>query len=242
MLSGLAQVNGRPLGDGAGDHARAGTTFLTGARAVKTEGLGIRAGVSADQIAARELGKHTQPASLEVGIEKLLKAGADPNAARWNGETALMLTAGAGLVDSVELLITKGARLEVAESRRGQTALMWAAAEEHTDVVKLLIRQGADVNATSKTGFSPLAFAAIQNDLKSIDNLNQAGANATGARPDGTSLVNIAAAYGHADATRLLLDARRGLFGGGRGRQDAVLFGLRSGRRGVRCQVARCGC
>ena len=75
ILSGLAQVNGRPGGDGPGDHARAGATFLTGERAVKTEGAGIRAGVSADQIAARELGKHTQLASLEVGIEEASIAG-----------------------------------------------------------------------------------------------------------------------------------------------------------------------
>ena len=75
VLSGLAQVNGRPLGDGPGDHARAGATFLTGARAVKTEGVGIRAGVSADQIAARELGKHTQLASLEAGVEEASIAG-----------------------------------------------------------------------------------------------------------------------------------------------------------------------
>ena len=75
VLSGLAQINGRPLGDGPGDHARAGATFLTGARAVKTEGVGIRAGVSADQIAARELGKHTQLASLEAGVEEASIAG-----------------------------------------------------------------------------------------------------------------------------------------------------------------------
>jgi len=30
VLSGLAQINGRALGDGAGDHARAGATWLTG--------------------------------------------------------------------------------------------------------------------------------------------------------------------------------------------------------------------
>src|SRR3989449_4184815 len=59
VLSGLAQVNGRALGDGAGDHAREGATWLTGAHPKKTEGAGIRAGVSADQIAARELGKIT---------------------------------------------------------------------------------------------------------------------------------------------------------------------------------------
>ena len=75
VVSGLAQLNGRPGGDGPGDHARAGATFLTGMRAVKTEGAGIRAGVSADQVAARALGKHTQLASLEVGLEEASVAG-----------------------------------------------------------------------------------------------------------------------------------------------------------------------
>ena len=70
VLSGLAQVSGRALGDGPGDHARAGATWLTGVHPKKTEGAGIHAGVSADQIAARELGKLTQFSSLELGLEE----------------------------------------------------------------------------------------------------------------------------------------------------------------------------
>jgi hypothetical protein len=69
VLNGLAQINGQPLGDGPGDHARAGATFLTGVHPKKTEGADIHAGISADQIAARELGKSTQLASLEIGLE-----------------------------------------------------------------------------------------------------------------------------------------------------------------------------
>ena len=74
VLSGLAQVQGRALGDGAGDHARAGATFLTGVHPKKSE-INIQAGISADQIAAQELGKHTQLASLELGIESNQLAG-----------------------------------------------------------------------------------------------------------------------------------------------------------------------
>ncbi len=74
VISGLAQINGRALGDGAGDHARAGATWLTGAHPKKTE-VDIHAGVSADQIAARELGKATQLASLELGLEAPSLAG-----------------------------------------------------------------------------------------------------------------------------------------------------------------------
>ncbi len=69
VLSGLAQMNGRALGDGPGDHARAGATWLTGVHPKKTEGAEIHVGISADQIAAQELGKATQIASLEMGLE-----------------------------------------------------------------------------------------------------------------------------------------------------------------------------
>ncbi len=75
VTSGLAQVNGRALGDGPGDHAREGATWLTGVHPKKTEGAGIHAGISADQIAAKELGKYTQLASLELGLETPSLAG-----------------------------------------------------------------------------------------------------------------------------------------------------------------------
>jgi len=69
VLSGLAQLNGRSYGDGAGDHARAGASWLTGVHPKKTEGADLHAGISADQVAARQLGKQTQFASLEIGVE-----------------------------------------------------------------------------------------------------------------------------------------------------------------------------
>lgn len=69
VLSGLAHHNGFPLGDGAGDHARAAATFLTGMHPRKTSGADIAAGVSADQIAAQQIGKNTRFASLEIACE-----------------------------------------------------------------------------------------------------------------------------------------------------------------------------
>jgi hypothetical protein len=74
VLSGLAQVQGRALGDGPGDHAREGATWLTGVHPKRTE-TDVRAGISADQIAARELGKQTQLASLELALEAPSLAG-----------------------------------------------------------------------------------------------------------------------------------------------------------------------
>jgi Protein of unknown function (DUF1552) len=65
----------RANGDGAGDHARAGGAFLTGAQPKKTAGANFEAGVSADQLAAKRLGDRTRLASLELAIERYRGAG-----------------------------------------------------------------------------------------------------------------------------------------------------------------------
>src|SRR5688572_9537687 len=46
VLSGLDQRNALALGDGAGDHARASASFLTGVHPRKTSGRDIKAGIS----------------------------------------------------------------------------------------------------------------------------------------------------------------------------------------------------
>lgn len=69
VLSGLAHMNGRALGDGPGDHARAAATFLTGVHPKKTAGADILVGVSVDQLAAQKVGSETRFASLELGCE-----------------------------------------------------------------------------------------------------------------------------------------------------------------------------
>ena len=75
VLSGLAQVQ-RP---GAGRwrrRPRARRRHLAHRRAPQEDrGVDIHAGISADQIAARELGKNTQLASLEIGLESPSLAG-----------------------------------------------------------------------------------------------------------------------------------------------------------------------
>jgi Protein of unknown function (DUF1552) len=55
VLSGLDHYNGQSLGDGAGDHARAGATWLTGVHPKKTQGADILSG--------------TLLPSLEIGLE-----------------------------------------------------------------------------------------------------------------------------------------------------------------------------
>src|SRR5215470_17293045 len=70
VLGGLDQQPAAGLGfEVAGDHPRACTAWLTGSHAKMTAGADLRAGVSVDQIAAKEFGKETQLASVEVSLE-----------------------------------------------------------------------------------------------------------------------------------------------------------------------------
>ncbi len=69
VLSGLDDNNGNALGDGPGDHGRAGASFLSGVHCKKTAGADILGGTSADQVAAQLIGKQTRFASLELGCE-----------------------------------------------------------------------------------------------------------------------------------------------------------------------------
>lgn len=75
VFSGLAQDKGRANGDGPGDHARALASFLTGCQAYKTNGAHIRAGVSADQVAAQQIGHRTRFPSIELGVDRGAQSG-----------------------------------------------------------------------------------------------------------------------------------------------------------------------
>ncbi len=98
LLSGLTHNNGRALGDGPGDHARAAASFLTGVHPKKTDGADIRNGISVDQVAAELVGGRTRFASIELGVEHGRLAGncdsgyscAYSNSISWRSETTPM--------------------------------------------------------------------------------------------------------------------------------------------------------
>jgi len=75
VLEGMDQVNATPGPDGAGDHARASGTFLTGVRVKKTAGADIHAGISIDQAIASKVGHLTRFPSLELTCDAVRKSG-----------------------------------------------------------------------------------------------------------------------------------------------------------------------
>ena len=75
ILGGMDQVNATPGPDGAGDHARASGTFLTGVRVKKTAGADIHAGISIYQVIANQIGHLTRFPSLELTCDAVRKSG-----------------------------------------------------------------------------------------------------------------------------------------------------------------------
>ena len=75
VLTGMDHVNATAGPDGAGDHARASGTFLTGVRVKKTAGSDIHAGISIDQVAANQIGHLTRFPSLELTCDSVRKSG-----------------------------------------------------------------------------------------------------------------------------------------------------------------------
>ena len=75
ILGGLDHLNAAPGPDGAGDHARANGTFLTGVR-MKKSATDIRAGISIDQTIAKQVGHLTRFPSLELTCDSRRTSGA----------------------------------------------------------------------------------------------------------------------------------------------------------------------
>jgi Protein of unknown function (DUF1552) len=100
VLSGLNSTPPAKQAGAVGVHARASTRFLTDVPPKVTNGSDLEAGISMDQIAAKELGKHTQLASLELGLESTESAASCDNgfncvytsSISWRGSTTPLPT------------------------------------------------------------------------------------------------------------------------------------------------------
>jgi uncharacterized protein len=171
-------------------------------------------------------------------IDRLLKAGADPNAPLTaSGDTALMIAARTGKPDAIRVLIEANASVNAKESWGGTTPLMWAVSEGHTEAARLLIGAGADVNARSHyvaaangRGFegrtplagateakpadfasgwlSPLMLAAREGDVAMARVLVGAGADVDAVAGDGKTALAMAIFNGNYDVASLLVDSK----------------------------------
>jgi uncharacterized protein len=114
-----------------------------------------------------------------VKTTAMLKKGADCNTRNEEGATLLMLAAGAGHSDMVEMLLAAGAEVDATDTR-GWTALMKALFNYELnrgfpDVVSTLITAGADIEHQVSYGTRPLMIAAGYGEASVVEVLLAAG-------------------------------------------------------------------
>ncbi|MCB1552797.1 MAG: ankyrin repeat domain-containing protein [Xanthomonadales bacterium] len=109
-------------------------------------------------------------------IRFLLDAGADPNARNADGDTAL---GSVSCVDlrSAELLIERGAQVDIADDVVHYTPLHHCADRGEVAVIELLIAHGAEVDAARKDGSTPLHDAAEGGRREAVSALLRHGAS-----------------------------------------------------------------
>ena len=173
--------------------------------------------VATASTSAQGVGPSDRPADLRLvtalknqnlaAARMLVRQKIDVNAADVDGSTALQWAAHWNDVDLVKLLLTAGAKPNVA-TRYGVTALHEAATIGSAPVVGALLKAGAHANAAYGDGETPLMLAARAGSLGGVKLLLEAGADVNAAETfRGQTALMLAAVENHADVVTALLAA-----------------------------------
>lgn len=148
----------------------------------------------------------------EVAVARyLLDNGADPNKIEERGSVALHNAAKSGNAEVVDLLLSRGARVDIAVTHG--TPLHIAASYGNTGALKILLDHHADPNRVSEVSGTPLVTAlhctkhgvGESDSLECVKLLVKAGADVNSANPS-TPLV-VATMKGLTDCIKYLLEA-----------------------------------
>jgi ankyrin repeat protein len=122
-----------------------------------------------------------------------------------DGYTALGLASFFGHLQAVNLLLGRGAPVNVA-SRNDMNVmpLHSAVAGRHLAVAKVLLEHGADPNAVSHAGWTPIHGAADHGDMALLRVLLAHGAQPDPRNDDGLTPADLAQSKAHVEAVELL--------------------------------------
>lgn len=139
-------------------------------------------------------------------VDRLIRAGASPNARSESGRTALMDAATTGQRATVQALLVGGAAPNL-ESPDGRTALHFAAEADHLSTVEALLAGGADPSVEDMEGRTALHSAV--GDLVAVEGIVErlvvAGAPLERSTVSGHRALHLALEHGHVEAALRLL-------------------------------------
>ena len=180
--------------------------------------------------------------AVEAAAAMLLRSGAAGCAQGPSVNTALMLAAGGGHLETMRVLLGLHAAVD-AKNASGGTPLMAACDNGHVDAAALLLSRGADVNATDDVG-STCAHCAVDTEEETAEALVRvllrAGARADMQDGDGHTPLDRAAECGRMTLLRMMLDAR-GIAGQPQGGAQAVAAAAAEGYIDAAMLLVRAG-
>ncbi|MBN2497755.1 MAG: ankyrin repeat domain-containing protein [Deltaproteobacteria bacterium] len=138
-------------------------------------------------------------------VRLLLDAGADANATDGSHETPLHWAALGGQGRIVDLLLERGARVDVKADRTLWTPLhSLACARDRAGIALALVKAGADPNARDRWGRTPLHWFAVDGHCETVEVLIDAGADPDAQDEDGMTPLHRVAMQGHGCTSTLL--------------------------------------
>ena len=122
-----------------------------------------------------------------------------------DGTTLTCVAARFGQAKMVQVLVDKGANLDLA-NKLGMTAVHVAAGSGHAKVVQMLADEGANLDLADKESITPTCRAAMYGHTEVVQVLADKGANLDLADKFGVTPTCRAAVNGHAEAVRVLAE------------------------------------
>jgi ankyrin repeat protein len=116
-----------------------------------------------------------------------------------------MVSASTGDVDTLKLLLKRGAKLE-AVNTNGFTAFLIAAEAGKVEAARRLLDQGAKFDVTANSGFRPLIIASRNGHLEMVKFLLERGAKLDARDKVGFTALHEAADRGHAEVAEFLIN------------------------------------
>jgi ankyrin repeat protein len=141
-----------------------------------------------------------------AAVRRLLKGGADVNAAQGDGMTALHWAAQKGDPELVGMLLSAGANVRATTRLGGYTPIHLASQAGHAQVVAALLAAGASSDVKTVTGASALMLAARSGSVDTATRLIENGADVNAKESThGQTALMVAAGLDRADLVKLLL-------------------------------------